>query len=128
MSKKHPNLLGYLSVQDVLVVMRLNKSLNEIVIKKKFVKKIVRFGNLNSGLRTKFWNKLCYFSGLEDSLREELGLEDGTISVYAHILDLIKEESIGEKSIQILNEKVIDEISRDLKRTHTSERMRTIEG
>jgi hypothetical protein len=52
------------------------------------------------------------------------------MSVYFHILYLIEEEqsTTFDKSNLKLSEKVRDEISRDLKRTLTSEKMKTEEG
>ena len=52
---------------------------------------------------------------------EEHGF-DATKSVYQQVLNRIQEKPTS------LPEKVRDEISRDLKRTHTSERMKMAEG
>jgi len=49
--------------------------------------------------------------------------------VYKKVQELIKQEmETDNKEKYVLTDKVRDEIHRDLKRTHTSERMRTEEG
>jgi hypothetical protein len=61
-------------------------------------------------------------------LRDQFAIEDDDTNVYRHILQLIdEEENLGDGKSK-LTPKVIDEISRDLKRTHTSERMKSEEG
>ena len=49
--------------------------------------------------------------------------------MYKKVQELIKQEmETDNKEKYVLTDKVRDEIHRDLKRTHTSERMRTEEG
>lgn len=79
---------------------------------------MVRFGNLDRELRLPFWQKLCPYEDLQQALREELNLNEN-VSVYEEVLKI---------RIDKLPVKVKDEISRDLKRTNTSERLKGIEG
>lgn len=56
------------------------------------IKKLVRFGNLDPSLRKFFWKKLCDYSSLEESLWDQLGIEDESMNVYRYILELIENE------------------------------------
>ena len=53
-------------------------------------------------------------------------MQDTEISVYRQVVAMTENKIEGPE--MKLCAKVRDEISRDLKRTHTSERMKTLEG
>ena len=68
MTRRHPTLLGYLTVKDMFELTKTASSVKALIIAKKLIKKIVRFGNLDAPLRKFFWRKLCDYSKLEEAL------------------------------------------------------------
>jgi len=91
------------------------------------VKKVVRFGNLDSSLRIKFWVKFCPFFQVQQQVREELKVPPEVNNLYQHIQNSLQENCTDIFMVR-LNENVRDDISKDLKRTFTAERMKTEEG
>jgi hypothetical protein len=50
-SRRYLGLLGYLTVNDLLMLTRTSTKLRGIVLERKLIKKVVRFGNLDPSLR-----------------------------------------------------------------------------
>ena len=120
--------LGYFEVSDFVKISQLSQKLYQVVIDKKIIKKVVQYGCLDNKLRQNFWRKLCQYEELEDALREQLGIEDDQVNIYEHIHELISYELTTQdmpESSRKVTSKVVEEISKDLKRTHTSELMKT---
>eukprot|EP00347_Sterkiella_histriomuscorum_P000255 403376585 len=131
MIKSHSKFLGYFEVRDIMALSQVSSKLYSTVIDRKIIKRLVRYGCMDDQLRKAFWRKLCQYDELEDALRDQLNLEDENQNVYQHLQQIIKIES-EDKSIpetsRKLSSKVIEEVSKDLKRTHTSALMKTEVG
>jgi hypothetical protein len=61
---QYDSLMGYFTVRDAIIMEHLNKGFRRIISSQKIAKKLVRFGNLNSNLRLKFWIQQCPFFSL----------------------------------------------------------------
>ena len=115
--------------------------MNQILKKAKVAKKVIRFGNLNSHLRAKFWQKTSDQEAVVIHVREMAQIEeesghrgsdvDAAVAkndmsnvdkLYATLMEKIVDDETR------LTPKIRDEISKDLARTRTSERIRTAEG
>ena len=54
--------LGFFTVRDFINISQTSKTAYKLIVKHKIVKKLVRYGNLDEGLRIRFWRKLSpYF-------------------------------------------------------------------
>lgn len=73
-------------------------------------------------IRVKFWIYSCPCFVVQSELREQFAITEETKNIYQYIQQQIKlQNELEDKSNNILNERVKDEISRDLKRTFTAE-------
>ena len=64
------NLLGFFNYGSVLKLAETSKKMRETIIEKtKSLKKVLKFGNLESSLRTQMWTKLIDLPNLEPTIR-----------------------------------------------------------
>ena len=56
--------LGLFTVKDFIRLSGTNTYLQRVIVKGKVIKRLVRFGNLDSSLRLAFWSKLCPYTAL----------------------------------------------------------------
>jgi len=117
--------LGLFTVNDFMHLSLTSKPSYKLIVKHKAIKRLVRFGNLDLSLRVRFWIKLSPFFTLQEALKDQVYKElgqsppskkDEPPSVYYKVVQSMTKD---------ISEKVREEIARDLKRTHTSERMKT---
>ena len=106
------------------------------------MKKIVRYGNLDSKLRPKYWKRITEQDVMMKEIRDLAGLPSGADQpynpsiLYSTIIAKIEaEEAAMEISEEFkkdacnrLSEQIRDEIEKDLHRTKTSARINTKEG
>lgn len=119
--------LGLLTVEDALKIMQTSRLMYQTFKKAKGLKKIIRYGNLNTNLRPKYWKKI---SDQTEVVKEVYAMIDLPVtadnsnieSLYATLMQLIPDDETR------LTPKIRDEISKDLARTRTSERITTEEG
>ena len=95
--------------------------------KAKGIKKIIRYGSLNSRLRPKYWKAISDQENIVRKVREiadmkDEGNDDSVTKFYSELMEKIPEDETR------LTYKIRDEISKDLARTRTSEHIKTEEG
>ena len=92
----------------------------------KGLKKIIRYGNLNNELRPQYWRQITDQENIRTQVQEMAEIpisESGDVSaLYQAILERVPTDESR------LTPKIRDEISKDLARTRTSDRVRTVEG
>ncbi len=59
--KQNDACLGLFTVREFMKLSQTCKSAYKLIVKYKIIKKLVRFGNLDSRIRVKFWRKLSPF-------------------------------------------------------------------
>jgi len=111
-------MLSFFDTNDFMILTRLSRSMRWHFNQQE-LNKLIRIGNLNEELRVKFWISKAPYFNYEEEIWQKLKIHD--FQTYKHLIDHIKQENIIPPMVE-------DQIERDLRRTHTSEKVMSEDG
>jgi hypothetical protein len=64
--------IGLFKVSDFIKLSQTCKRNYKLIIKYKLIKRLIRYGNLDTQIRVRFWRKLSPFYQIQEELRDEI--------------------------------------------------------